>query len=224
MIKKIPVKSKVQVEQPTLAEVLEKFQKNEITGFETATGKFRLFLSQNNTLCYFAKGYSTRGSVLFEHQISNFKKWILPTGRNTEDGTWKLIEKYRKYASEATFTNRFITDCLAMPTTREKWEADGKKSLYKYGVTTGVAKEGEVITIDGLSKVFNVTAIRNAIKTKTAYSTGRCLFRGYEASVSIEIKEDGTMWGYLSLEFKGCGNGHYYLLINDDCFIYYDLD
>ena len=224
--KKLPAKRqpKEPVVEPTYAEVVEKFQKNEIAGFETETEKFRLFISQGDILCYFAKNSSRRGRPLYENNIKGFKKWILPMGRNTDDGTWKLIDKYRKYATEATFTNSFIVDCLALPATREQWEADGKKSLYKYSVTTGVHKEGEVITLDGMSKVFNVEAIRQAIQNKTSYSSGRRDFRGYDASVSIEIKPDGTMCGYLSLEFRGCGNGHYYLLINDNCFIYYDLD
>lgn len=209
---------------PTYTEVFEKLQKGEISGFETATDKFRLFIAEGDILCYFAKGSSRRGRPLYEHNINGFKKWIMPIGKNSDDDTWKLIDKYRKYASEASFSNSFIVDCLALPATREKWEADGKKSLYNYSVTTGVAKEGEVITIDGMSKVFNVDAIRQAIKNKTSYRSGCRDFRGYDASVSIEIKEDGSMWGYLSLEFRGCGNGHYYLLINDNCFIYYDKD
>lgn len=224
--KKLPTKKQTQqpVVEPTYAEVLEKFQQNEIAGFETETEKFRLFMASGDILCCFAKGSSRRGHPLYEHNITGFKKWILPMGRNTDDGTWKLIDKYRKYATEASFSNDFIVDCLALPATREQWEADGKKSLYNYSVTTGVHKEGEVITIDGMSKVFNTEAIRQAIKNKTSYRSGTRDFRGYDASVSIEIKPDGTMWVYLSLEFRGTGNGHYYLLINDNCFIYYDKD
>ena len=37
-------------------------------------------------------------------------------------------------------------------------------------------------------------------------------------------KREGMFFGYLSLEYKGCGNGYYYLLINDDNFIGYDVD
>ena len=64
--------------------------------------------------------------------------------------------------------------------------------------------------------------IKNAIATKTEYSMHRVDFRGYDASVSIEIGGDGAMRGFLSLEYRGTGNGHYYNLINDDCFIYTD--
>ena len=222
--KKVKKQTIQPVVAPTYTEVFDKFQKGEISGFETGIDKFRLFMAEGDILCYFSKGSSRRGRPLYEHNIIGFKKWITPIGKNSDDNTWKLIDKYRRYATEATFSNRYIVDCLALPVTREQWEADGKKCLYKYGVTTGVAKEGEVITIDGMSKVFNVESIRQAIKNKTSYSSGRCDFRGYDASVSIEIKEDGSMWGYLSLEFRGCGNGHYYILINDNSFIYYDKD
>jgi hypothetical protein len=209
---------------PSYEEICEKFKNKEISGFETDTDKFRLFVAEGDILCYFAKGSSRRGRPLYEHNITGFKKFIYHISNNTDDNKWKIIDKYRRYATEASFSNDYIIDCLALPATREQWEADGKKSLYNYNVTTGVHKEGEVITIDGMSKVFNTEAIRQAIKNKTAYRSGTRDFRGYDASVSIEIKPDGTMCGYLSLEFRGTGNGHYYLLINDNCFIYYDLD
>ena len=223
-IKTPAVKPQKVVEKPTLEEVLEKFSNNEIVGFQTEREKFRLFKAQGGTLCFYRKGSSCRGYMLLDSHLEGFRKWIVEKEVSPDDAAWKIIAKYRSYAEKATFENRFIKDCLSLPKTIQEWELNGKKSLYDYGVTTGVAKEGDVITIDGLKRVFNVESIRQAIKNKTKYSSGRYDFRGYEASVSIEIKEDGTMWGYLSLEFKGCGNGHYYLLINDETFIYYDKD
>jgi hypothetical protein len=208
----------------TLQEISDKFSNGEIIGFQTELEKFRLFKDQFGTLCYFRKGSSKRGYLLLEAHLKGFRKFIFKTEINDEDTSWKTINKFRSYAEKASFSNCFIEACLKLPKTKEQWQIEGNKSLYEYGVTTGTRNEGEVITINGLKKHFNINAIKNAIKTKTSYSMHRVDFRGYDTSVSIEIGDDGLMRGFLSLEYRNTGNGHYYNLINDDCFIYTDLD
>jgi len=220
----IPSKIKQEIPTTTLQEVSDKFVNGEIIGFQTELEKFRLFKDQFGTLCYFRKGSSRRGYLLLEEHLKGFRKFILKTEISDEDTTWKLINKFRSYAEKASFSNPFIEDCLKLPKTKEQWQIEGNKSLYEYGVTTGTRGDGDVITINGLKKHFNIKAIKNAIATKTPYSMHYVDFRGYDASVSIEIGEDGVMRGFLSLEYRGTGNGHYYNLINDDCFIYVDKD
>lgn len=217
------IKPQVKAELPSYQEVSEKFKNGEIVGFQTEREKFRLFIAQGGILCYYRKGSSRRGYSLSEANIIGFRKWIVEKEVSADDAAWKIIDKYRSYSEKASFTNPFIKKCLELPKSFEQWESDGKKSLYEYNVTTGVAKEGEVITIEGLKKAFRVEPIINAIKNKTNYNSGIHDFRGYDTSVSINV-DGGELKGYLSLEYRGCGNGHYYLLVNDDCFIYYDKD
>lgn len=217
------IKPQVKAELPSYQEVSEKFKNGEIIGFQTEREKFRLFIAQGGILCYYRKGSSRRGYQLSEANIIGFRKWIVEKEVSSDEAAWKIIDKYRSYSEKASFTNSFIQKCLELPSTFQQWESDGKKSLYEYGVTTGVAKEGEVITIEGLKKVFRIEPIIQAIKNKTNYDSGRQDFRGYDATVTITV-DNGMLRGYLALEYRGCGNGHYYLLINDDCFIYYDKD
>jgi hypothetical protein len=216
-------KQQPKVEKPSYEEVVSKFKNGDIIGFQTQTQKYRLFTAQGGTICFYSKGSSRRGFMLLESHLEGFRKYNMLKELSDEDAAWKIIDKYRSYAEKASFNNSFIQSCLDLPKTREQWELDGSKSLYDYGVTTGVAKEGDVVTIAGLKKAFRIQPIIDAIKNKTNYDSGRQDFRGYDATVTIKF-ENGMLRGYLALEYRGTGNGHYYLLINDDCFIYYDKD
>jgi len=46
----------------------------------------------------------------------------------------------------------------------------------------------------------------------------------YDVSVSGKLCDDGVYRAWLSLEFKGCGNGHYYLLINENTAVFSEDD
>lgn len=217
-------------EQITTEQIRAKFEAKEITGFETSKGKFRLFIAtnHNNILCYYAKGSSRRGYALMEYHLEGFKKFLeIKKGGETEDmQIYKGIFKYRKYAEKATFTNGFIETCLSIPKTFNDWLSDGKKSLYQLGVTSGNKIDGQVITIKSIRERYPyiANAFQSAFNGGFHYNSGRFDFRGYEATISAEIKDNGDVWGYLSLEYKGCGNGYYYTLINDECFIGVDVD
>lgn len=46
----------------------------------------------------------------------------------------------------------------------------------------------------------------------------------YDVSVSGSTGKDGIYKAWLSLEYKGCGNGHYYLLINENSAVFAEDD
>lgn len=222
--KKIPTKKANQlIETPSFQTIVDKFLAGEIKGFQTNLQKFRLFKAQGDVICYYKEGSSRRGYALYESHLTGFQKYLFPESVNSDEITYKNIAKFRKYASKASFTNEFIKDCLALPDTYQKWEAEGKKSLYEYGITTGVSREGEVITVDSLKDILHLDALKYAIANKIDFVSYRNKFRGYEATITIKV-EDGILHGWLAMEYVNCGNGHYYSLINDNCFIYIDKD
>jgi hypothetical protein len=153
---------------------------------------------------------------------------VLPKTKKSDDELeYKTIAKFRKEALKASFTNDFIKDCINLPPTFEQWINDGKKTAYEYGITTGCKITGQLVSIDSICKKFNSfykEQIINAIKDKKTFRTGRFDFNGYDGSISFEIGDDGQFRGFLNKEYKGCGNGYYYLLINDNYFIGYDID
>ena len=72
--------------------------------------------------------------------------------------------------------------------------ADPEKSLYENQITTGTV-------IDGMFD-----------------------FCGYDGTLWCEPDGEGGMKAGFSKEYRDCGNGYYYLLINDKFMIGYDID
>ena len=186
--------------------------------------KVRIFISTCNNLCQKLKRSSRRGFIMSEDNIASLVAAKVDT-KTPEQKQFAIITKYRKQALKATFTNDFITDCKALPDTFEKWVADGSKSPYEYGVTTGCIVTGQLISVKTVAKALynRGESFLEALKNKTEYKSYVFPFQGYDGSVSFEVK-DGVFRGYLNKEFKGCGNGYYFLLINDEYFMGYDKD
>ena len=70
-----------------------------------------------------------------------------------------------------------------------------------------------------------------AVRSRTPFHSGRFDFRGYDGSLWVEPcdKDDGyhrvgDLAAGFSKEYRGCGNGYYYLLINEQTFIGCDID
>lgn len=183
----------------------------------------RIF-SSNGVICQFKKGSRKYGYYL---DLNNIERLIKSNKveKTPDEKNYKMIAKFRKEAMKASFTNDFIRDCQALPETFEQWVADGKKSPYEYGITTGCKITGELISVETLSKLIRSgDALKQAIKNKHGFRSGYFRLYGYDGSLSIETDENGEIRGFLNKEYKGTGNGYYYLLINDDYFIGYDVD
>jgi hypothetical protein len=192
----------------------------------------RLFNSVNDQLCYFPKGGKRRGYWLPVSVLDNVQAIVAPKPKKDPDlAKYATIAKFHKYATRATFTNPFIRACLALPETFEQWVSEGKKGLYDYHVTSGTRIDGQVISLESFAKKYphHVAAFRRAWEAKTDFSMGRARFRGYDATVGVwkygaDSNGDPEWTAGLSLEYKGCGNGYYYQLIDDDHFIGVDID
>lgn len=204
------------------------------------------FISDSGVLCRFKPRSSRRGYYVYESDLARYSRFIpLKASRTGEEKLrkeYRLIEKYKRMASEANFTNPFIRDCIALPdldawrkdlVEPNSWEKDREKrpkTLYELHITTGTNIDGKVISLNRIAKKYprEIERLREAIRNKTAgaFITGRwAKFVGYDISIETDLNgENGDFRGFLSLEYAGCGNGYYYLLINDENFIGYDVD
>lgn len=150
--------------------------------------------------------------------------YILPIGQdypshdqeaNTDR---KLILKYQKLARLATHTNDWL---------RTIADADLDKSLYENHITTGTRIDGKCIglaTIEKYCGTAEMYLFRQAMKNKKSFSTCRFDFCGYDGTLWCEPRDNGDMAAGFSKEYRNCGNGYYYLLINDEYMIGYDID
>lgn len=214
----------------THTELTDRVKLKEVTGAIMLDGtKKRLFVSTDGYLCNFKKGSSRRGYPFYD--VDNIKSLVLSKETNELERGVKLLDKYRKLAEKASFTNEFVRDCLTtrtMEEVRTKTEERGDYgTLYLFGITTGNKIDGKCISIDGISKQYPSIAnrLREAIKNQTSEEIcNRLDFRGYEMTISTVKKENGDFIAFLSMEYKDCLNGYYYLLINDETFIGHDVD
>lgn len=208
--------------------------------------KDRFFISDGGDLCRFKPRSRQRGYPVYASDLESYKQFVFPASPLTGDEKlkkeYRLIEKYKRMAGEASFTNHFIRDCVALPDFEmwrtdlvepSSWEKDKEarpKTLYELHITTGTNIDGKVISLNRIAKKYprEIESLREAIRDKLARIVigGRwAKFAGYDISIETEYNtESGDFRGFLSLEYAGCGNGYYYLLINDENFIGYDVD
>lgn len=219
--------------KPTTLDALCEAVKNKEIVSATGNGRtYRFFVTKNNILCQYKKGSSRTGLRFTEEQFRTLEKFQSPKVLTDEDKSKKQfaeLDKYRKMAEKASFTNNFVESCKNLPKTFQQWKDEGCKSLYEYHITTGNAIDGKVISIKRIGKQYPHFAerLKQAIINKTETTIcSRVPFAGYEMTIEVMNKEGaaGEFKAFLSLEFKGCGNGYYYLLINDENFIGYDVD
>lgn len=69
---------------------------------------------------------------------------------------------------------------------------------------------------------YEVGRIQEALKNKTGYSTSWT--KGYDNTVEVALGEDRKMRAWYSEEFRGCVNGHYYLMFDATHAIFYEDD
>lgn len=177
----------------------------------------RLFINRSTGLIgIIAIGKRNRG-----YRFTNWEsieKIYYPTIMSEANEDRKLVLKYQKLAELATHTNDWL---------RKIASADPEKSLYENRITTGTAIDGKCIRLSTIEKYCGSIAMdcfKDALKKKEKYSSHRFDFCGYDGTLWCEPRENGDMIAGFSKEFRNCGNGYYYLLINDQNVIGYDID
>lgn len=179
----------------------------------------RLFLSQNNRICEFAPRSRKRGYPIENDVIVGWASIVPHTPKESN-----IVAKFKRYAARSTFPSAFVRKCLA---------ADTSKSCYENRLTTGTRIDGEIISLAAIERYdpYSVRKFRNALNERKTYYSGRFEFRGYEGSLWIEIAEKddgyyrkGDVKAGFNKEYRDCGNGYYYTLIDDEHFIGTDID
>lgn len=177
----------------------------------------RLFINRDeNIIGIIAPRKRKRGHVFTDW--TSIEKIYYPSYAQEANTDRKLILKYQKLARLATHTNDWL---------RTIADADLDKSLYENHITTGTRIDGKCIGLATIEKYCGTTEMhlfRQAMKNKKSFSTCRFDFCGYDGTLWCEPRDNGDMAAGFSKEYRNCGNGYYYLLINDEYMIGYDID
>lgn len=178
----------------------------------------RFFISTTNTLCYQTGRMKKRGWVYDNQTLSSICKIVPEKGKvDAKEKQRKLINKLKNEVEKHTsFSNSFI-QCVK--------NANPDLSMYENKLSSGNRIEGKFISLKSIAKHLriDVSELEAHIKNQTNWESHRFPMNGLEATVQF-VKNDKGFHGYLNLEYKGCLNGYYYLLISDRYFCGYDID
>ena len=187
---------------------------------ENTYGKLRALIhdpyygTRNATIC------NGRSAVMVLNPKSRTRgynmKWEWVMKIFAPEGQKNPTLKFIKEAKKAGFRNSFIEKCLA---------ADPEKGPYANGLSTGTMIDGQCITTKALEDEFPYTMkmFWEKFKAGETYHSPRNRWRGYDMSVWVN-NVNGDVSAGLCMEYKDCGNGRYYLLINEEKFIGIDID
>ena len=163
-----------------------------------------------------AIGKRKRGFVFTNWQA--IEKIFYPVPVSEEELNRKMVLKYQRLAQLASFTNDWLADIA---------KADPAKSLYENHITTGTRIDGKCIRLSTIERYCGsaiMSMFKDALKNCRKFTTSRFDFCGYDGTLWCEPKGNGKVTAGFCKEYRGYGNGYYYLLINDDTFIGYDVD
>jgi len=180
----------------------------------------RLFINRDreNVIGIIAVGKRKSGYVFTDW--ASIEKIYYPSSspEDAAETEKRLVLKYQKLARLATHTNDWL---------RKIAVANPEKSLYENRITTETRIDGKCIRLSTIEKYCGsrtISLFRKALKQGEEFHTGRFDFCGYDGTLWCEPRENGDMAAGFSKEYRNCGNGYYYLLINDEYMIGYDID
>lgn len=177
----------------------------------------KLFINRGeNEIGIIAPGKRKRGYLF--NDWNAIEKILYPSQADKAETDRKLVLKYQRLAKTATFKSGWLKRIAA---------ADPAKSPYENRITTGTAIDGKCIRLRTLEKYCGsreMARFREAVRNGTSYRSVRFEYCGYDGTLWCEPREDGMISAGFSKEYHGTGNGYYYLLINDDTLIGYDVD
>lgn len=177
----------------------------------------RLFINRDENVIGIVAPRKRRSGYIFTDWAS-IEKIYYPSLEQDTNTDRKLVLKYQKLARLASHTNDWL---------RKIADADLDKSLYENRITSGTRIDGMCIGLATIEKYCGTTEMylfRQAMKDKRRYSTCRFDFCGYDGTLWCEPRDNGDMMAGFCKEYRNCGNGYYYLLINDEYMIGYDID
>lgn len=154
-------------------ELHEAVKNGSIIGAVATNGKKdRFFISESGGLCRFKPRSSRRGYCVDASELARYAQFIPskppPSGNEKLRIEYRVIEKYKRMAGEASFTNPFIRDCVSLPdfdawrmdpVKPSPWEKDKEtrpRTLYELHITTGTAIDGKVISLTGSPRSIRV--------------------------------------------------------------------
>lgn len=195
--------------------------------------KKRLFISINNDVCEYKKGSRRYGYRLYQYDVENWdsvspikKTADVVKVRNymtkvvkylTASGLWSNIKT--DYEIILSFSDDVLDDIIHSSWTEQRDKLQkiaaemgrDKLSFHCDGIIYTAKKGIKSVNYDAHTKMSDISMVESGIKQGKLYN--HRWHKGYDNSVEVKTNGD-IICGWYSEEYKGCGNGHYYLLLD----------
>lgn len=212
------------------------------------TKKLRLFLSNANRLCYFGKGkrhsgYPISGIIeqivsikpvdkpketVLDQYINNLLKFKKAFTVNAHPNLWWSLRDSYDRLDINDFRNFVIEH---NPNPDSNYDLYTLMNEYCKNNKLDIISENhyKITTIKSNKPRYFIGEYNNYLANVKHHLDNMEDFRyhwngNYDVSVSGRVTEAGFYCAWFSLEYRGCGNGHYYLLINENQAVFCEDD
>lgn len=194
----------------------------------------RLFVSMgHNMICSYNKRSVRYGTIIPTHDYKEWKE-IKPYGKNTWDDVTivrRFLKNVIKYITISGLWNNILQDynkLLSMSDDELKNRIHNynteNRNLFHCDSILRSAKKG-IVSINYLryEREEQRTHIKNILNKKKDYTY--CWRKDYDNSIQITyFPNDNLYKAWYATEYKGCGNGHYYLMLDERHAIFCETD
>ena len=192
----------------------------------------RLFISRSGEVCEFNKSSKKYGTIL---DVSNIVNIEVIKPKSEIDIFKKNVNKIIKYLSDSGLWQEKLEDCKYLTTLTDDEIISLKKNFYDESKKHNIRLWGidcfysffeergikSVNYEDKFHKDFVVKNIKQSIRDNENYHT--TWRKNYDNSIRIE-NSNNNLRGWYSEEYKNCGNGHYYYLLDATHALYGEKD
>ena len=204
----------------------------------------RLWLSECGNPCRIGKGRKHYGHILNKWYPNETADWVSLTEVSTDTDYYKRAmrnaKKVQMLLSQSGFwanIKKEIDDFLALP----KDEVDRFINAAVDDFYGNIFYKSQDYPWMHTSQIFQSILSNRCFKTPNfnkyddrkdrlirAIDEGENFItrwtKGYDNSVEVKLCDDGIKRGWYSEEYRNCGNGHYYLLLDATHAIFYEDD
>lgn len=196
----------------------------------------RLFISTCNNICEFERKSRTRGRIVSLYNvisISPIISKVTPLQKCRKNlnniikylsvsGFWGDVLKGAKYLS--SLTDNELNDLCTFEKYHEIMKVQSENGIYFFGFDCFInlfKRDIKTMRFEKYDRVHFENKIADCIKNKLDF---RYRWRnGYDNMIQIKFDND-TARAWYSEEYKDCGNGHYYFLLDNKHVIFAEDD
>lgn len=196
-----------------------------VTFIDGRTEKKRLFYHSNYGVCEFNRRSRSLGHLFGLSDVCDID---LPTKKSDIENLRHNLRRVEKYLTNSgLWASKLarVAEYLAMTDDELQNEYNNQFENSPFGLDSMLAMcENKAIKTANYYKYAHFTKerVKEAIANKGDFQD--FWEKGYDNRIALETGKDGEYRGWYSEEYRGCGNGHYYFLLDETHVLFIEND